>query len=226
MSVVKPLIITLFSLAIWFSIIGCNQEPDVATKPQSGQTAQAESASEASEPPITETKTKTAIQQMIDPDNDLFKDMKALSAVQSSLESLPNLKGKDIQVFQSPHFYSNGRIIIQIQDPDKPEKVDEYVYRDGGWKAPRPVETENITDSAFTPLSDISFSKISVINKAWKEKAQSVNGAEDSELGHVYLNINLVTGKRRWFCDSVTGLDASYFIAFNLDGSLDSYKEI
>ena len=158
---------------------------------------------------------------------DFFKDVDSLNAAQSALESQENLQGKKLQVFESPHFYSNARILIQIQDPSNPENINEYIYRNGSWKAPTPVRLEepgNIRNH-LTPLEKMPFSVISSIEKTWNQKAQSVEGAEQTRLSHVYLNINPSTGKRRWFCDSVTGTKDSYFLTFNLDGSVENWKK-
>ncbi|MFB2538274.1 MULTISPECIES: hypothetical protein [unclassified Acinetobacter] len=52
-------------------------------------------------------------------------DATALQKAEDALKSLPQFAGKELNVFQNVYFYSN-RIVINVQDPNKPENIDNY----------------------------------------------------------------------------------------------------
>lgn len=46
-----------------------------------------------------------------------FADANTLQQAEDALKALPQFAGKELNVFQNVHFYDDGRIIIEIQDP-------------------------------------------------------------------------------------------------------------
>ena len=162
-----------------------------------------------------------------EPAKNFLSDESALQSAQAQLEELDKFQGKSIQVFQAAHFYQDGRIIIKLQDPGALENVDEYTYQGGEWLKPVPVRLtgDGAMEDNVTPLKDMQFATIANIFGTWSEKAKTVEGAEEKEMTHAYVNINPVTAKRRWFCDAIEGTRAEYQIFFNLDGSLETYEK-
>lgn len=49
--------------------------------------------------------------------NMTFADANTLQQAEDALKALPQFAGKELNVFQNVHFYNDGRIIIEIQDP-------------------------------------------------------------------------------------------------------------
>ncbi|WP_022973189.1 hypothetical protein [Xanthomonas maliensis] len=70
------------------------------------------------------------------PDNLLF-DRERLLAALLALLALPSLAGRDVRVFHAIHAYDDGRIKLELLDPERPEAVDEYTFKNGVWKRDR-----------------------------------------------------------------------------------------
>ncbi|MBU3122396.1 hypothetical protein [Sinomicrobium weinanense] len=69
----------------------------------------------------------------------LTGDPEALKEAEESLRNLPEFRGKTIYVHRIIYFYDDGRIHLQIQNPDNPEYADMYRYGDGQWQDAQPV---------------------------------------------------------------------------------------
>ena len=227
MNISKRFCLTVVLFVGALCLVGCsNQTPS----PSATTASASESADTKSEDPneTTSSGRSTTEYKPAPSSANFLSDAEALKKAQSLLEGLDKFKGKDIQVFQSPHFYDLGNIVIHLQDPDKPENVDEYTYYDGQWTENGPVRLTGggKLEDNLTPLKDMPFATIASIFKIWKEKAKGVEGAEEKDMAHAYVNINPVTAKRRWFCDSIEGSRAEYQIFFNLDGTLETYEKL
>lgn len=68
-------------------------------------------------------------------------DAAALQKIEDQLKALPQFEGKPLKLFQNVTFYDN-RIILDVQDPNKPENIDHYEYKidEGKWSEPSPVQ--------------------------------------------------------------------------------------
>lgn len=86
-----------------------------------------------------------------------------LQKAQDELQALPQFAGKELNVFQDVNFY-NTHIAINVQDPNKPENIDNYEYNfaDGKWSEPSPVQLSGGGDMKpnLTPLKDIRFADV------------------------------------------------------------------
>lgn len=156
-----------------------------------------------------------------------FADAASLQKAEDELRALPQFAGKELHVFQNVNFYSDGRIIIEMQDPNKPENIDHYEYRDGKWSEPQPVQISGDGDmkANITPLNDIKFATAATIFNNWNEKAKSVEGASAKELTQIYYALFVPTGKRDWRTSAVEGTREAFNITYNNDGSIKEYKK-
>ncbi len=102
----------------------------------------------------------------------------------SELKETPALKGKDIQVFQNVLVSDlkgvGSRIDINILVPDTNDKVDNYVYQNGKWAAPQPVQISGDGDMKdnVMPLDAIDYSKIPDMYKIAQDKAKEIEGGK------------------------------------------------
>ena len=156
--------------------------------------------------------------------SNLLADVTLLNKAEKELKELPKFKGKEIKVFQQVYFYGDGRIKLAIQDPTKPENIDDYLFQNGKWQEPQPVQISgggSMDDNVF-PLNDIKFETVANINKQVEAKSKDIEGAQP--LGALYYAMNPATGELRWMA-SVQGTRANYTGMFNADGSLKSFDQ-
>lgn len=156
--------------------------------------------------------------------SNLLADVNLLNKAEKELKELPKFKGKNIKIFQQVYFYGDGRIKLAIQDPEKPENVDDYLFQNGKWQEPQPVQISgggSMDDNVF-PLSDIKFETVANINKQVAEKTKDVEGAQP--LSALYYAMNPATGELRWMAN-VQGTRGNYTGMFNTDGSLKSFDK-
>ena len=156
--------------------------------------------------------------------SNLLADVTLLNKAEKELKELPKFKGKEIKVFQQVYFYGDGRIKLAIQDPTKPENIDDYLFQNGKWQEPQPVQISgggSMDDNVF-PLNDIKFETVANINKQVEAKSKDIEGAQP--LGALYYAMNPATGELRWMA-SVQGTSGNYTGMFNADGSLKSFDQ-
>lgn len=157
----------------------------------------------------------------------LLADAGTLQKAEDALKALPKFQGKTVHVFQDVHFYEDGRIMIELQDPDKPENIDHYEFKNGKWSEPQPVQISGDGDmkANTTPLSDIKFATVATIYKNWNEKAAGVEGAQSNPLTHVYFSLFVPNQSRKWHTSGVDGTREKYAIEYNMDGSIKEFKK-
>ncbi|MGV0980367.1 hypothetical protein [Empedobacter falsenii] len=156
--------------------------------------------------------------------SNLLADVTLLNKAEKELKELPKFKGKEIKVFQQVYFYGDGRIKLAIQDPTKPENIDDYLFQNGKWQEPQPVQISgggSMDDNVF-PLNDIKFETVANINKQVEAKSKDIEGAQP--LGALYYAMNPATGELRWMAN-VQGTRGNYTGMFNSDGSLKSFNQ-
>lgn len=78
--------------------------------------------------PDTEKVILQSKTEPLKPVESIAKSVKSLQVAENSLRNLPQLEGQEIFVYRSAHFYEDGRIILNIQDPVDPGLVDRYTY--------------------------------------------------------------------------------------------------
>lgn len=144
-----------------------------------------------------------------------------LKAAELSLRKLPAFSRKQIYLYRFIHFYDDGRINVQLQNPENPEYVDEYSYRKGSWETPKPVQLsvhDNIKKS-LVKLDDVDFENAGKIYRHYSAKANNVTGAPP--LTHVYAVFDNNTIS--WYPQSISGSRERYFISFEPNGDLKSF---
>lgn len=157
--------------------------------------------------------------------DNFLTDAAALQKAEDELKALPKFNGKEVHVFQNVHFYNDGRIMIELQDPDKPANIDHYEYANGKWGEPQPVQISgdgNMKDNT-TPLNDIKFATVATVAKNWNEKAAAIEGVEP--LSMVYFFLNVMRGDRYWNANTINGTREKYNITFNMDGSVKEFEK-
>ncbi|MET3732967.1 hypothetical protein [Moheibacter stercoris] len=63
---------------------------------------------------LTQTSSETEKVEVV---GSILNNADALKKAEESLKNLPNLKDKNIRVFQDIHFYGDGRIMVDILNP-------------------------------------------------------------------------------------------------------------
>lgn len=152
-------------------------------------------------------------------------DKAGLAKAQEDLLNLPALKGKAVKVFQNIHFYADGRVMLTLQDPDKPENIDQYQYANGQWGTPKPVQLMGdgkISSNVF-PLKDIKFEAVAVIQAQLEEKAKAIEGGKPD--GHIYLVLLVHNGTKKWYTN-INGTRERWSGYFKPDGTLIEFKKI
>ena len=157
----------------------------------------------------------------------LLSDAKQLKEAQEELMKMPKYEGKDVQVFQNIQFFTvaGGKIIIELQDPSKPENIDHYEYMNGKWSDASPVQISGEGDMKdnLTPLKEIDFTTVEKINNVWSTKAKTVEGAEKKPLDLVIYNFIVESNDKFWITSDIEGSREKYSATFNKDGSLREY---
>lgn len=156
--------------------------------------------------------------------SNLLADTKLLQDAENSLKNLPQFKGKEIKIFQKVYFYEDGRIILSIQDPSKPENIDEYKFQNGKWQEPIPMQIsgDGDMDSNIFSLNTIKFETVANINKQTQDKTKDIEGAEP--LSSIFYAMNPATGEYRWLT-SIQATRGSYTGIYNADGTLKSFEK-
>lgn len=144
-----------------------------------------------------------------------LSDSAGLRNAQLQLTELPKFKGKEIMFHSDIHFYDDGRINLQVQDPDTPEYLDSYSFRDGKWGKPKPVRTHGRAafESELFPLSDLDFMAVSRIFNEMTAYAQRIEGAET--VTHIYF---LRMRNRGGWRASVSGSREGYSVTADITG--------
>ena len=151
-------------------------------------------------------------------------DSDALAKAEQELKALPEFRGKTIHVYQSVHFYDDGRISIKVQNPASPDYVDQYDYRNAQWNTPKPVKIylhDKLSENLVT-LNRVSFTIIAKIIRTYNEKAKTVVGAKPADHSYAYIS----KGRIKWYPSTITGDRESYQIRFNENGTLQHYERL
>lgn len=146
----------------------------------------------------------------------------ALTAAEKSLRNIPELKSKTLKVYGDPQFYDDGRIMIQIMDPDTAGNVNEYDFNGQDWgpKTPVKVSAGEFTqvDNNSILLDSIPFTTIIKIAAAYTAKA--IENNSKTSINHVYYVIDA----KKWYTNDIENDRTTYQAYFNRDGSLQSFN--
>lgn len=123
-----------------------------------------------------------------------------LDAIQAELQNLPPFKGKKLMMYRGIYMNKSSGdwiIHISIQDPDKPENVDRYTYKDGKWEDPQPEQSPSPDElrEYTSPLSNFKFSAAFNVYAVAVQKAKAIEGAAPVESIHYYYRNG---GRSEW----------------------------
>lgn len=110
----------------------------------------------------------------------IFTDPEIITKAMAELREMPELKGKDLKLFQDvtvSDIDGEGNMIdLDVLKPDTTDKVDHYTYIDGKWTGPEPVQLtgDGNMDDNIMPINSIDFSKVTQIYKIADEKAKAI----------------------------------------------------
>lgn len=186
----------------------------------------------ASQPPREQADslaTALGLQPALMPErsNRLF-DSEYLQGARQALEQLPALSGHRLTVFHSIHFYDDGRINLDLVDPQQPGQVDSYHFERGQWRKGNPVNPQQFAPTislqrSSTPLANIDFDAVPRVAKALQEQRNALQNPA-SEVGHVYVIVRKA-GRLAWLPDEVAGDRESARLQFDARGVARSVKK-
>lgn len=147
----------------------------------------------------------------------------ALQEAENSLRSLPRFKGKKIVVYRSAHFYGDGRIILNIQDPTDPGIIDKYSYKNGQWQKPDPVritQQDRLKDNLVS-LDKAPFATANKVYETVLQKLQEIN----SDKTDVTVYFVPFQGGIRWYPTRLETERSRYSLMFDEAGNLLSFEQ-
>ncbi|WP_164116807.1 hypothetical protein [Stenotrophomonas maltophilia] len=152
--------------------------------------------------------------------NRLF-DTDHLLAARQALEELPALAGHRLTVFHSIHFYDDGRINLDLVDPQHPSRVDSYHFERGQWRKGDPVNPQQFAPTitlrrSSTALANIDFEAVPRVAQALQAQRNALMGTP-GEVGHVYVIVRK-GGTLVWLPDEVAGDRQSARLSFDAQG--------
>jgi hypothetical protein len=152
---------------------------------------------------------------------DFLHNTAALNAAEQALRRLPAYAGKNIYLYNTIHFYDNGRIVAQLQHPQRPDYVDEYDFHDGAWEGPKPVQLSVHDDvkGSLVRLDSLHFENVAGVYRSYTTKAASIEGA--APVDYIYALIR--DGGFSWYPIRINGSRERYAISYNPDGSVKSF---
>ncbi len=153
--------------------------------------------------------------------NRLF-DADYLLAARQALEQMPALSGHRLTVFHSIHFYDDGRINLDLVDPQQPTHVDSYHFERGQWRKGNPVNPQQFAPTislqrSSTSLASIDFEAVPRVAQALQEQRNALQNPA-SEVGHVYVIVRK-GGKLVWLPDEMAGDRESVRLQFDAQGN-------
>ena len=152
----------------------------------------------------------------------IASQVEALEKAENQLRALPEFQGKKIRLYRSTHFYQDGRIITEIQNPDEPRNIDSYTYRDGKWETPEPVRISlsDKIEEHLIDLDSIPFVNAHKVYQAINEKSAEL-GIEPRETIYVVPRNN----KANWYPKTLDTDRSSYRMEFDSQGNLLSFEQ-
>lgn len=154
---------------------------------------------------------------------DFMSNRQALQEAENLFRNRPELKGKEIKIYNTIHFYRDYRIMLKIQNPDNPTYVDSYSYKDGMWGEPEPVVMSKSDDIAgnIVNLDRIPFVNANNVYKELISKLTEIGNKTADLTVYVSTYKNRVT----WYPRTISNERSRYSIDFNEDGTLQSFEQ-
>lgn len=165
---------------------------------------------------------KVSIEEEEEEEVPIASQVEALQKAENQLRALPEFQGKKIRLYRSTHFYQDGRIITEIQNPDEPRNIDSYTYRDGKWETPEPVRISlsDKIEEHLIDLDSIPFVNAHKVYQAITEKSAEL-GIEPRETIYVVPRNN----KANWYPKTLETERSRYRLEFDSQGNLLSFEQ-
>lgn len=158
--------------------------------------------------------------------SNFLSEKQALIDAKEALMNLPKYKGKKVMVFQSVNIYDDGRIDIDVQDPENEDNIDNYYFDAGQWGEPTPVQISGGGDMSanVTPIEDVRFELIPDMVKIYEEKAGGIEGAEKRPTSMTF-HLWVPNQSRYWSGGFIEGAREEYNLDFDLDGKVLEFEK-
>ncbi|WP_303638358.1 hypothetical protein [Stenotrophomonas tuberculopleuritidis] len=136
----------------------------------------------------------------------LLLDRDRLQAARLALENLPGLAGHRLTVFHSIHFHDDGRINLELVDPQRAGHVDRYHYERGTWRKGDPVDPHRFAPTislsrSSTALASIDFDAVPRFTQAVQERRRA-RMRTPAGVSHVQVIVRK-GGRLLWLPDDV-----------------------
>lgn len=158
----------------------------------------------------------------------IFTEPGLAAKVMSDLKAVPDLKGKDVKIFQNVVIAESkdlGNFVdINVLKPGTTDKVDNYKYQRNGWTGPNPVQitgSGNMEDNV-APIDAIDYNKLPDIYKVCDEKAKTI---EKGEVDKMIVYIYDVNESKYEAVISIKGARETYTATFDAKGNLIKMKK-
>lgn len=150
-------------------------------------------------------------------------DKEALQQAENSLRQRSEFQGKPIVIFRNAHFYNDGRIILTIQNPENPEFIDSYHYKNGQWGEPEPVRTTKAdrVEERLISLDKVPFVNANKVYESIQQELKEIDFEKPDITVYFVINKN----KTRWYPGSIDTERSRYSLEFNEDGTLINFKK-
>ncbi len=188
-----------------------------------------QSFKETFEEPVNDKKqggSRSRMQNMVEDkvaEANYLSDANYFRAAKGSLMELPKFKGKTLRVYSDIHFYNDGRVMLNLQDPAIPENIDRYTFRDGDWEEPEPVKLSSQADfyQQLLPLDSVDFGTVTSIYGYMTKESASIEGAE--QVNHIYLIISPHIVGNQWYA-SLQAARGTYSLRAKLSGEIIRFE--
>lgn len=153
----------------------------------------------------------------------IAEDSVLLRQAQQALINLDEFSGKPVFLHRSVHFYSDGRILTEIQNPHKPEEIDKFGYKDGRWEKGDPVMVTKTTNSErhVYALTEFDFVTAHKIYQTISSKMHEINSPERQPTVYAVFR----DGDIRWYPTTLKTERNRYSISFDTDGNMLSFEQ-
>jgi hypothetical protein len=160
--------------------------------------------------------------------NNFIADDVRLNQIQAELKNLPQFKGKKLMLYNGIYLYKSGNkwvINIRIQNPDIPENVDSYSYKDGAWQMPTPEREPRLDGdvSYLCSLDKVSFSAAKKVYETAAEKLKEIEGAE--AVSSIHFSYNYYKKENAEWYTNIRGARNDYRLKFDINGNFVEMKK-
>lgn len=173
--------------------------------------------------PSAQTVEQQVLEQQPKPVGPIAASVDRLRQAEHSLRELPRFKGREIVVHRSAHFYEDGRIILNIQDPSNPGNIDQYTYKNDEWQNPVPVRIirSDKLEEHLASLDKAPFERANKVHNIIRQKLKEIN----SDQIHMTVYFVPYKGSVRWYPRNLKTERSRYSLAFDEEANLLSFEQ-